>query len=297
MAKIPTFSIVTPSYNQGDFIERTIKSILSQAGDFKVEYIVADGGSTDDSTKIIKKYADQVASGKYPSKCQGLKMEWWSHPDKGQSDAINQGWQKVTGDYVAYLNSDDMYLPGAFAGAAQAFEKHPQAGAVYSSQIDVDESDKEIERHIGFIPFDLDFQVNVGNIMPQPATFIRRQVLDKVGLLNPKYHYAMDYDLWTRIGQEFPIEFVGNHVYWAAFRLHKDSKTVTVIEKFWPEVREISRQNGGKVFSKLYWLHLRDQAPWLFNPAFKLYRTAKTLRRGDWAEIKAKTKKNLTRSK
>lgn len=223
-------------------------------------------------------------------------MEWWSRKDAGQSDAINQGWKKATGDYIAYLNSDDMYLPGALEGASKAFEAHPKAGAVYSSWIDVDEHDKTVEKHTGVIPFDLDFQINTGNILPQPATFVRKTALDKVGLLNPKYHYAMDYDLWTRIGQHFSLEFVGNDVYWAAFRFHPDSKTVTVIDKFWPEVREISRDNGGKFFSRLYILHLSDKYPWFILPILQTGRAFRLAKNGKWGELKTKVRKKFLRT-
>jgi glycosyltransferase involved in cell wall biosynthesis len=295
--KIPTFSIVTPSFNQGKFIEQTITSILGQAGTFNLEYIVADGGSTDNSVDIIKKYAQLVKNGKLPVKCKGVTMEWWSHKDNGQSDAINQGWEKVTGDYVAYLNSDDMYLPGALEEARKAFAKYPKAGAVYSSWIDVDEKGREVEKHTGVIPFDLDFQINTGNILPQPATFIRKSALDDIGLLNPKYHYAMDYDLWTRLGQKYLIQFVGNDHYWAEFRFHEDSKTITVIDKFWPEVREISRVNGGKFFSHLLILHWAEKAPWVFKPLFKVRRALRLLVGGKWQEFGDKAKQNIVRLK
>jgi glycosyltransferase involved in cell wall biosynthesis len=109
------FSIVTPSYNQAPYIAGTIESVLSQEGGFEVEYIVMDGGSTDGSVEIIKSYADRVAAGDWPVKCAGISMAWVSQHDKGQSDAINQGLRQATGDVASYINSDDLYYPGAFA--------------------------------------------------------------------------------------------------------------------------------------------------------------------------------------
>ncbi len=246
--KYPTFSIVTPSYNQAQFIEETITSILDQAGDFKMEYIVADAGSKDGSVEIIKRYAAMVESGTYPLHCRGITMQWWSKKDKGQSDAINKGLKLATGDFVAYLNSDDTYLPGALEGARKAFAELPDAGGVYSDFIEVDEHGNELNYHK--IPdFDLDYEID-GNIIPQPTMFMRRPAQQQVGYFNEAYHYAMDYDMWVRLGKKYPI-YHRSEV-WATFRLHGDSKTVSQARKFWKEEREISRSNGGRFFSRMY---------------------------------------------
>ena len=117
----PTYSIVTPSYNQAQFLERTILSVISQKGDFAIEYIIMDGGSTDGSIEIIKKYASQILDKTYPIRCKAVTLFRKSEKDKGQSDAINKGLRMATGDVVAWLNSDDTYRPGAFQHVAHAF--------------------------------------------------------------------------------------------------------------------------------------------------------------------------------
>ncbi|HVE80878.1 MAG TPA: glycosyltransferase family 2 protein [Candidatus Dormibacteraeota bacterium] len=292
MRKTVTFSIVTPSFNQADFLERTMNSVLGQEGNFKIEYIVADGGSTDRSAQIMKDYADRVKKGTYPLKCKGAKVIWWSRKDKGQSDAINKGWRKVTGDYVAYLNSDDLYTPGALEEARLAFEENPQADMVYSNWVDIDENDKVIEKH-EVIPFDLDFEINTGNLIPQPTVFIKKHVLDEVGLLNPEYHYAMDYDLWVRIGQKFNILYID--AWWAAFRLHDSSKTVSLADKFWKEERAISRKYGGKFFSRLYFSHLRRNKPYIFEPIAKFYRAGRMVKHRRYGLFASKVRANLAR--
>lgn len=264
--KTPTFSIVTPSYNQGEFIEETIKSILDQAGSFTIEFIIADAGSTDDTVKIIKKYARALERKTYPIKCKGITLTWWSRPDKGQSDAINQGFSLATGTYIAWLNTDDYYLPGTLAKAERLMKKHPKAGLIYSDHLEVDSKGQEIRR-LPLPEFDFDYVAN-GNIISQPASFMRKAVLDKVGLLNPAYHYAMDYDLWMRIAKVSPI--VHTDDYWAAFRLHGDSKTVALGEKFYKEARVVSRSNGGKFFSRLYVSHYSERYPFPMKVILKL---------------------------
>lgn len=257
--KYPTFSIITPSYNQENFIEETMKSILDQKGNFKIQYIVADGKSTDGSAAIIKQYADKVANGTYPIQCKGVTMQWWSKKDTGQSDAINQGFKLANGDYIAYLNSDDTYLPGALEEVRLAFEKHPDAGGVYSDFVEVDEHGKELKQQ-KISEFDLSYEIN-GNIIPQPAMFMRRSAQQDIGYFNEDYHYAMDYDMWVRLGKKYPIYHVPS--VWATFRIHGASKTVSLAKKFWKEEREISRSNGGKFFSRMYVHHMYTNHPYI----------------------------------
>lgn len=257
--KYPTFSIITPSYNQEDFIEETMKSILDQQGSFKIQYIVADGKSTDRSAAIIKRYADQIKKGTYPIKCKGITIQWWSKKDTGQSDAINQGFRIANGDYIAYLNSDDTYLPGALEEVREAFEKYPDAGGVYSDFIEVDEHGKKLKYQV--IPeFDLTYEID-GNIIPQPAMFMRRSAQVAIGYFNEDYHYAMDYDMWVRLGKKYPIYRIAS--VWATFRIHGASKTVSQAKNFWKEERQISRSNGGRFFSRAYVHHMYTNHPYI----------------------------------
>jgi len=288
--KSAVFSIITPSYNQANFIEETIKSVLDQAGDFSIQYIVADGGSTDGSIDIIKKYARLITDGQYPLKNNGVDFSWWSHLDNGQSDAINQGFRKAKGDYVAWINSDDTYTQGAFREALEAFRANPKAGLIYASMQEVDEKGKLIRLQVPQ-PFDVRRQIREGNFVPQPSTFMRRRALLDVGLLNPKYHYAMDYDLWIRIGKKYEGVFVDG--VWSKFRFHPNSKTVSLEKKFWKEVSAISRSHGGKFASPLLKNHYLARYPRLLANLNRIGRAYLLIRHGQYHEFIRKLRKNV----
>ena len=113
MADAPVISIVTPSYNQGEFLEETLVSVLSQEGDFFLDYLVIDGASTDGSLEIIRRYAELLEKDEWPVRCRGIRYRWMSEPDNGQSDALMKGFNLAEGEILAWLNSDDVYLPGA----------------------------------------------------------------------------------------------------------------------------------------------------------------------------------------
>ncbi len=285
-----TFSIVTPSFNQAAFLEETIKGVLDQAGDFSIQYIVADGDSTDNSVEIIKKYDQLIRDKKYPLKNSGVDLSWWSHPDGGQSDAINQGFRKAIGEYVAWINSDDVYMPGAFAEALKVFRAHPKIGLVYASMEEVDEKGRLVRLQVPE-PFDVRRQIREGNFVPQPSTFMRREALFAVGLLNPKYHYAMDYDLWIRIGKRYGgIRADG---VWSKFRFHPASKTVLLEKKFWKEVSQISRSHGGRFASPLFKNHYLARYPHLLANLNRLGRGYLLLKDRRYDEFRHKLHKNI----
>src|SRR5581483_9574266 len=178
---LPRISIVTPSYNQAAFLEATLRSVLEQ--DYpRVEYLVVDGGSTDGSVEILRRYADRLA--------------WWvSERDAGQSDAINRGLARARGEIVAYLNSDDLYRPGAISAAVRFLAAHPDVGIAYGA-CDYFEEDGTVSP---MTPPEFDLRrLLLGNYIAQPATFLRRAALDRVGALDPSLRYCMDYDLWVR---------------------------------------------------------------------------------------------------
>lgn len=225
------FSIITPSYNQAQFLEQTIKSVVSQRGHFDLEYLIMDGGSTDGSVAIIKRYAK-----KYP-----LIIKWQSKKDKGQVDAINQGLKKMTGDIIAYLNSDDYYLFGSLSKVAEYFASHSNCLWLVG---DCGVSQKSliwtfalkhlwpIDRHPIFL--------QIFNAINQPAVFMRQDLVNKVGLFNPKYHYAFDYDYWLRcLKYAFPHRL---HQKVAVFRIHRLSKGNTSYYDQFVEDSEIARQ-------------------------------------------------------
>ncbi|MDH5525729.1 MAG: glycosyltransferase [Nitrospirota bacterium] len=204
---MPRISVVTPSFNQGQFLDATIRSVLDQ--DYpNLEYMVVDGGSTDNSVDVIEKYADRLA--------------WWvSEPDNGQTDAINKGLRRSTGDIVAYLNSDDLYEPGAFWRVAEYFEQHPEVDLVYSdlTVIDAEGRRKQVWKSR---PFNVAVQL-CRNFIFQPTVFIRRRVLDALESFDPALHYVMDVDFWYRASLSFNFAYL--HEPLAMFRLHDESKT------------------------------------------------------------------------
>lgn len=208
----PLVSIVTPGRNQGAFLEATLRSVLEQ--DYpRIEYVVIDGASTDASAEIIRRYAPRLSA-------------WVSEPDAGQSDAINKGWRLCTGEIFAWLNSDDLLLPGAVAQAVSVLEANPDVALVYGDTRFIDPADTPI----GTPPIRKDFEferfvMEAENPIAQPSAFIRRSALDEVGLLDDTLHYFMDWDLWLRIGSRHRVLHVPE--VWSSYRLHPESKTIS----------------------------------------------------------------------
>jgi glycosyltransferase involved in cell wall biosynthesis len=292
MAEIFDITVVTPSFNQGQFLEETLTSVLSQSGNFSLEYIVADGGSSDNSVEIIKKYDKLLKDNKWQIKCKAINFTWWSKKDNGQSSAINAGFRAAKGQALAWLNSDDRYEPGAIDQALKLLRGSNDIGLVYSNLIEIDHKGHEIRRHLAQ-DFDMPAILNHGNIVPQPAAFFSKEALDKVGYLNEKYHYAMDYDLWVRIGKEFKV--LHSSSFWASFRLHESSKTVSLNKKFWREEREISLKHGGNVLSPLYINHLYNDRPVLMARVQKIMRGLGMLKRMELKDFKEKFRSNFAR--
>jgi len=211
----PKISIITPSLNQGDFIEQTILSVLSQ--DYpNLEYLVMDGGSSDTTLGILKKYA--------------AKVTWISEADQGQTDAINKGLRRATGAIVGYLNADDLLLPGTLKKIAQAFINHPKSCWVTGKCRIVDEENNEIRRPItvyknmllGLHSFTL---LLMTKYVSQPATFWRRESLESIGYLDENLRYVMDYEYWLRLYSKSPPVFLSEYL--AAFKIHQSSKTTS----------------------------------------------------------------------
>jgi glycosyltransferase involved in cell wall biosynthesis len=204
----PRVTIVTPSFNHATFIEETIRSVLLQ-GYPNLEYIIMDGGSTDGSVEIIRRYEPWLAS-------------WRSEPDGGQSDALNQGLRRASGEIVAWLNSDDVYERGAVQRAVETFVHHDHAGLVYGRSAVIDETGEPIGRIHGR-PFELGELIEGRNPVAQPSAFIRRSALGTADWLDASLHFAMDYDLWVRLGTRFPVAFVDE--IWSRFRYHSGTKS------------------------------------------------------------------------
>jgi GT2 family glycosyltransferase len=206
----PRVTVVTPSFNQGAFLEETIRSVLNQ--DYPhIEYVVVDGGSTDESVEVIRRYEDQLA--------------WWkSEPDSGQVDALQKGFAQATGSLVGWLNSDDVLLPGAVTAVVEAFERSPEALLIYGDNLLIDESSREIAP-LPARPFDLVEMVRtVQNHVPQPGSFFRRSALE-LAPLNERGYYYFDFEFVLALGMRGPVERI-SHVL-AGYRLHEVSKSVS----------------------------------------------------------------------
>ena len=204
----PIVSIITPSYNQGCFIEETIKSVLAQ--DYKnIEYLIIDGGSSDNTVDIIKRY--------------NSKLKWISEKDEGQADAINKGIKMSKGEIIYWLNSDDTLLPGVITNVIECFLRNPTTALVYGKSFFIDSNGKTIG-NVPFEPFIYE-TFAVINYIPQPSAFFKREVYNVLNGFDTSMHYAFDYDLWIRIAQKFDVTFIPEYL--SCYRLHKTSKTVS----------------------------------------------------------------------
>ncbi len=203
---MPIVSIVTPSYNQAGYLEQAIRSVLEQ--DYpQIEYLIIDGASNDGSVDIIQRYAHYLA-------------HWVSERDSGQAEAINKGMARARGEIVAWLNSDDFYLPGTVAAAVRAFEDHPEALLVYGDMLAVDASGQPINL-LRYRPLALT-DLLCFQIIGQPAVFLRRTAWERAGGLDPSYHFLLDHHLWIRVAAQGPIVHIPQ--LWAAARYHAAAK-------------------------------------------------------------------------
>lgn len=232
MTDRPLVSIITPSFNQARYIEATIQSVLRQEYP-RIEYIVVDGGSTDGTVDILKQHESKIA--------------WWvSEKDKGQTDAINKGFARASGEILAWINSDDTYEPGAVAAAVHYLQEHPEVGMVYGDCNFINEMGKVIGR---FNAAQTDHRlIRQGYVhIPQQTMFFRTDLWKQVGPLDPSFYFAMDYDLWTRISARTVIKYVPQ--IWANFRLHTSGKTILADDRCWPEMIRVHYRDGGSFFS------------------------------------------------
>jgi glycosyltransferase involved in cell wall biosynthesis len=231
---MPLVTIVTPSFNQVNYLEETIQSVLNQIYP-SIEYIVIDGGSTDGSLEIIKKYATKLSN-------------WVSEKDNGQTDAINKGFAMARGEILAWLNSDDTLLPNAVSEAVDYLIAHPETGLVYGNANYIDEKSSVIGRFPAA-------QTNLTRLrrgyvhIPQQASFFRKSLWDRVGPLDPKFFFAMDYDLWVRLAAISDLKYIP--ITWANFRLHSGAKTITADDQCWPEMLKVHFREGGSIFAPI----------------------------------------------
>ncbi|WP_204103814.1 MULTISPECIES: glycosyltransferase family 2 protein [Spirulina sp. CCY15215] len=200
------FSVITPSYNQGRFIDRTIQSVLKQS-DRHFEYLICDGRSTDNTLEIIQQYEGQLT--------------WLSECDRGQADAVNKGISRTTGEIIAWLNSDDIYYPQTLQTVREIFTTYPQVQVVYGDADIVDAKDNIIGSYPTH-PWNYHYLKQICYLC-QPAVFFRRQLVDKYGSLNSCLEYCMDYELWLRYGAKTPFYYLPQKL--AASRSYSANKT------------------------------------------------------------------------
>lgn len=240
----PKLSIITPSYNQGKFIEQTITSILDQ--DYpNLEYIVVDGGSTDNTVTILQKYSKHI--------------KWISEKDNGQADAINKGIRMSTGDIIGYINSDDYYLPNAFDKVTETFMKNKNAMWLTGEYIVVNEKEKKI--HLPIVRYKRMWRflgktllLSILNFIAQPSTFWRKEAVKKIGFFDTSLKYAFDYDFWLRLSNNFPLYKLTAPL--SAFRIHSQAKgTKSYKKQFTEELHVVSRYTKNSAILFLHNLH------------------------------------------
>lgn len=214
-------SIITPSYNQAKYLEQTIQSVLTQEY-ANIEYIVIDGGSNDGSVDIIKKYQDKLAY-------------WISEKDNGQADAINKGFAKATGGIIAWLNSDDYYLPETITKAVKVFEENPEVVLVYGNMLAVDENGKTFNT-LNYKQLTLEDLICF-QIIGQPAVFFRKVALEKTNGLNLNFHFLLDHLFWIELAQHGKMLYVNQT--WSAARYHVEAKNRAKAAEFGQEAFRI----------------------------------------------------------
>ena len=244
----PKITVVTPSYNQAKYLEETLRSVLAQRDQIH-EYFVLDGGSNDGSAELIKKYADETGGIDY----------WHSRKDKGQSDAIHQGFERATGDYLAWINSDDVYLPGALRLVRETLARHSDWDVLTGYHVRMDAESRIVSQHR--IPRESHTMVKWGvQHTAQQTCFFRKSLYDRLGGLDLTLHTSMDTELWLRM---FHAGSTWGHIpqYLAGFRLHETAKGTAWLKEYaeervivharWPQYLESPRRHMGLAFYRL----------------------------------------------
>jgi glycosyltransferase involved in cell wall biosynthesis len=227
MKSTPLVSIVTPSLNQGAFIEETIQSVLAQ--DYpNVEYLVVDGGSTDQTRDILARYAQRLSAA--------------SEPDDGQASAINRGFRRSRGSILGWINSDDYYETHAVSSAVALLLDEPDVALVYGDATFVDADGRVIGPCSQVSPFDYQRLLHEGDFIAQPAAFFRRDAFEAVGGLDESLHWAMDYDLWLKLGRRYPARYLPRPL--ARYRWTGRNKTAIGGDARFTELERVGRRHG-----------------------------------------------------
>lgn len=234
-------SIITPSYNQGTFIEETIKSVLAQ--DYpRIEYIIIDGGSTDNTHEVLREYDDRLI--------------WISERDNGQADAINKGFKRAKGEILCWLNSDDTYELGAVSKAVDFLNSHPDVMMVYGEGNEIDEKGVLLRRFPTSKRYDLTALIHVCDYMLQPTTFFRKTIFDKIGMLDTELRWCMDWDLWIRIGRHFEVAHID--YLFANSRVYSETKTSLGGMERLKEIVSVMRKYGSQKYPLGFFIYGED---------------------------------------
>ena len=234
-------SVVIPSYQQAAYLPATLESVCSQEG-VETEILVFDGGSTDGSVDILREWS---ASGR------GHPIRWISQKDGGQAAAINLGLRESTGDVLAYLNSDDVYYPGALAAVAAHFRAHPDCQALYGQAHHL-HADGSVMETYPTEPWSYDRLLETC-FLCQPAVFWRREVVERHGVLDDRLRYALDYEYWLRVGREIPFHYLDDH-FLAGSRLHEDTKTLSARVPVHLELTQVVKRYAARPGPVLRWI-------------------------------------------
>lgn len=239
----PKISIITPSFNQGKFLERTIESILSQNYP-NLEYIVMDGGSTDGTIEILKKYGKQIT--------------WFSDKDEGPADAINKGFRKSTGEILFWIGSDDILLPDSLLKVSEYFVKNNNCQWVIGRCWIIDQNDKKTRKLItAYKNFWLDHYhystLLILNYINQPAVFFTRKIFSELGDLRTQEYWEFDYDYWLRLGKQYHPGLINEYL--ASFRIHSQARTQLNPKHFIEEVRTAERYTHNPIIILFHYLN------------------------------------------
>lgn len=251
-----TISIVTPVYNGARFIKQTIESILSQKGDFYIDYIIIDDGSTDNSLEIIKEHDRLIHKGKWSIQCNGINFRYLTGPNKGQSHAYNTGFKMAKGELMAWMNADDYYLPNTFDYVAKFYEKNLSVDFIYGDCLKVYENGRPSTIEPRPRPEEsLESLKSRGNSFD--LCFFTKRIFNRVGPLDESLKYCLDLDFWFRVFAIGKIKYIPLTI--AAFRIWPGSKTATQQSKFAEERKLIFKKYGGNVIppKKIYALRKR----------------------------------------
>lgn len=257
----PLVTVVTPCYNSARFIEETIQSVLAQTYPH-LEYIIMDGGSSDGTVEIAQRYAD--------------RLTLISEQDRGQTHAINKGWQRAQGQILAWLNADDLYYPDTVQTAVAALEAHPEVGWVYGSGTMLDADGQPMPFRHPVQPWNYDGLLRDNCYIVQPTVFLRREVYTAAGDLNESLHYSMDYEYWLRIGRDYPALY--DPSIRAAVKIFRQTKTRSGGYPRMVEIEAMLRQYGASDLPR--GMHHE----WTMASVDKL---ARDLRQGRWGELGA----------